>query len=125
MPSAQHVMLAVHCKRTEQLDVKAPILSYIRATYSDAEAEDAADDLAAVQAQRNELVTAQSSATGAPRKEALLKCALFVCGAARRRFRSLQRVLFWGRLGSKVAQRAAETAPTPGGAHSCHLAHTH
>lgn len=73
MPSAQHVMLAVHCKRTEQVDVKAPILAYIRSTYSDAEANEASDDLAAIQAQRNELVAAQSSATGAPKKEALVK----------------------------------------------------
>lgn len=66
-------MLAVHCKRTEQLDLKTPILSYIRSTYSDGEADEAVDDLAAIQGLRNDLVTAQSSATGAPRKEALVK----------------------------------------------------
>lgn len=73
MPSAQNVMLAVHCKRTDQLDVKAPILSYIRSTYSEAEASEAADDLAAVHAVRSELVTAQGSATGTPKRETLVK----------------------------------------------------
>jgi programmed cell death 6-interacting protein len=73
MPSALHIMLAVHCKRTDAVDLKPPILAYVRSTYSDAEAEEAADDLAAVQALRAELVAAQSSATGAPKREALLK----------------------------------------------------
>jgi len=73
MPSAQHVMLAVHCKKTDQIDIKAPILAYIRHTYSDREADEAVDDLAAVQGLRNDLVQAQSSATGTPRKESLIK----------------------------------------------------
>ncbi|GBF91561.1 hypothetical protein Rsub_04301 [Raphidocelis subcapitata] len=73
MPTAQHIMLAVHCKKTEQVDLKGPILSYIRSTYSGAEADGAADDLAAVQGLRNEMVTAQGSATGTPRKEQLVK----------------------------------------------------
>jgi programmed cell death 6-interacting protein len=73
MPSAQHVMLAAHCKKTEQVDVKTPVLTYIRNTYSSAEADEAADDLAAVQALRNELVTAQGSAAGPRREVPLVK----------------------------------------------------
>jgi hypothetical protein len=123
MPTAQHIMLAVHCKKTEQVrpgprcapsgkpfpfavdgppnpaaaakqpgipahpqsniqnepskhcqvDLKPPILSYIKSTYSDAEATAAADDLAAVAGLRAEMVTAQGSATGTPRKETLVK----------------------------------------------------
>jgi programmed cell death 6-interacting protein len=67
MVSALHVMLAVHCKKTEQLDLKGPVLSYIKGTYSNAEAEEATDDLVAIQALRNEMVTAQGSAAGAKR----------------------------------------------------------
>lgn len=64
MPSAQTVMLAIHCKRTENVELKAPILQYIREAYSDRDADDAADDLAAVQTLRNELVLAQSGSQG-------------------------------------------------------------
>lgn len=60
MPSAQHVLLAIHIKRTDNVELKNPILSYIRETYSDREAEDAVDDLAAIQAVRNEIVQAQT-----------------------------------------------------------------
>jgi programmed cell death 6-interacting protein len=72
MPSAQTVMLAIHCKRTENVELKAPILQYIREAYSDRDADDAADDLAAVQTLRNELVLAQSGAQGML-KESLAK----------------------------------------------------
>ncbi|KAI8477285.1 MAG: programmed cell death protein 6 interacting protein X [Monoraphidium minutum] len=72
MPAATTIMLAVHCKRTDSVDLKAPILSYIRSTYSDSEAEEAEDDLAGVQSLRAELVTAQGSAQGAQR-ETLIK----------------------------------------------------
>ncbi|KIY99284.1 pH-response regulator protein palA/RIM20 [Monoraphidium neglectum] len=72
MPSAHNIMLAVHCKRTDALDVKSPILTYVRNTYGDADAEDAADDLEAIQGLRAELVTAQGSSQGAKR-ETLIK----------------------------------------------------
>lgn len=72
MPSAQNIMLAVHCKRTDQLDIKGPILAYIRATYTESEAEEAADDLVAIQGLRNELVTAQGGSQGM-RKDILIK----------------------------------------------------
>jgi hypothetical protein len=74
MPSAHNIMLAVHCKRTDALDVKSPILTYVRNTYGDADAEDAADDLEAIQGLRAELVTAQGSSQGAKR-ETLIKWA--------------------------------------------------
>lgn len=67
MVSAQHVMLAAHCKKTDQVDLKAPVIAYIKNTYTNAEANDASDDLTAIQALRNEIVTAQSSAQGAKR----------------------------------------------------------
>lgn len=57
--SASRVLLAIHVKRTDQLELKGPILSYIRETYSDRDADDAVDDLAAIQGLRNEIVLAQ------------------------------------------------------------------
>eukprot|EP00882_Tetradesmus_deserticola_P005388 GHRQ01005670.1.p1 GENE.GHRQ01005670.1~~GHRQ01005670.1.p1 ORF type:complete len:245 (+),score=86.83 GHRQ01005670.1:112-846(+) len=60
MPSAQNVLLAIHIKRTDNVELKNPILSYIRETYSDREAEDAVDDLVAIQTLRNELVATQA-----------------------------------------------------------------
>jgi len=69
-------MLAVHCKKTEQLDLKSPILSYIRATYDDSEANDAEDDLAAIQGLRSEMVTAQSGSQGV-RRDTLIKWVLW------------------------------------------------
>ncbi|KAG2435427.1 hypothetical protein HYH02_011927 [Chlamydomonas schloesseri] len=53
-------MLAIHCKKTETVDIKTPLLTYIRATYSDREADDAADDLEKVQTLRAEVAQAQS-----------------------------------------------------------------
>jgi programmed cell death 6-interacting protein len=60
-------MLAVHCKRTENVDLKGPILGYIRETYSDREADEALDDLAVVQQLRNEIAVAQSGSPAALR----------------------------------------------------------
>eukprot|EP00879_Flechtneria_rotunda_P030148 GHRR01032733.1.p1 GENE.GHRR01032733.1~~GHRR01032733.1.p1 ORF type:complete len:101 (-),score=21.35 GHRR01032733.1:333-635(-) len=60
MPSAQHVMLAIHVKRTDNIELKNPILSYIREQYGDRDAEDCVDDLAAIQTLRNEIVTSQA-----------------------------------------------------------------
>jgi hypothetical protein len=115
MPTAQSIMLAAHCKRTDQvrargqraaaaavrraparragppaqqparpppvplpasapqLDIKGPISAYIKTTYSAAEAASMAEDLATLQGLRNDLVTAQGSATGNPRKDQLVK----------------------------------------------------
>lgn len=55
-PAPANMLLAVHCKKGDHLDLKDPIWSYICATYSDQQAHDAADDLAAVQQLRNDLV---------------------------------------------------------------------
>lgn len=62
MPTAQSVMLAIHCKKTDPADLKAPLLTYIRATYSDREADEAADDLDKVQQLRTEMALMQSGA---------------------------------------------------------------
>ncbi len=60
MPSAQTVMLAIHCKRTDTVELKNPILSYIRETYSDRDADDSIDDMAAIQAMRHDMVNTQN-----------------------------------------------------------------
>lgn len=62
MPTAQSVMLAIHCKKTDSTDLKTPLLAYIRATYSDREADEAADDLEKVQHLRSEMALMQSGA---------------------------------------------------------------
>lgn len=68
MPSAQHVLLAIVIKKTENVNLSDPVLTYIRQTYGDRDAEDAADDLAAVQKMRNDIVVAQSGAQAAQRE---------------------------------------------------------
>lgn len=50
------MLLAVHCKKTDSVDFKTPIWNYIAATYSEHQANDAADDLATVQQLRSEIV---------------------------------------------------------------------
>ncbi|KAK9909798.1 hypothetical protein WJX75_007558 [Coccomyxa subellipsoidea] len=50
------MLLAVHCKKTDSVDLKTPIWNYIAATYSEHQANDAADDLATVQQLRSEIV---------------------------------------------------------------------
>jgi hypothetical protein len=74
MPSAQNILLAIHVKRTDNVELKNPILSYIRETYSDREAEDAVDDLVAIQTLRNELVTSQAGSQ-LTAKDSYIKCA--------------------------------------------------
>ena len=51
-----NMLLAVHCKKGDQLDLRDPLLTFIRATYSDQQAQDATDDLAVVQQLRNDVV---------------------------------------------------------------------
>jgi hypothetical protein len=74
MPSASNILLAIHVKRTDNVELKNPILSYIRETYSDREAEDAVDDLVAIQTLRNELVTSQAGSQ-LTAKDSYIKCA--------------------------------------------------
>ena len=50
------MLLAVHCKKTDAVDLKTPIFSYIARTYTEQQANDAADDLATVQQLRTEIV---------------------------------------------------------------------
>lgn len=48
-------LLAVQCKKSEPADIKSPVYAYVAATYSEQQAKDAAEDLAAVQEERNEV----------------------------------------------------------------------
>lgn len=64
MPTAQSVMLAIHCKKTDPVDLKSPLISYIRSTYSDREADDAADDLELIQGLRSDVAQAQATQPG-------------------------------------------------------------
>jgi programmed cell death 6-interacting protein len=73
MPSAFGLMLATHCKRTEAVDLKGPLLAYIKSTYSDREAEDANDDLVALQQLRAEVSLASASATAPGMRDNLAK----------------------------------------------------
>lgn len=45
--------LAVHCKKSDQVDLKKPVWNYVASTYSQQQANDAMDDLAHVQQLRN------------------------------------------------------------------------
>lgn len=54
------VLLAIHVKRTDQVELKNPILQYVRENYGDRDAEDSVDDLASIQQLRNEIVSAQT-----------------------------------------------------------------
>jgi programmed cell death 6-interacting protein len=63
MKTAKSVMLALQCKHTEVVDVKGPLLSYIRATYSDKEADDAAEDLTMIQQLRTEATSVVTGGT--------------------------------------------------------------
>lgn len=69
---ANNMLLAVHCKKTDQVDLKGPICKYITATYGDHQAKDAGDDLAAVQQLRNDV----AGLTGAlpALRDTLAKC---------------------------------------------------
>ena len=66
------MLLAVHCKKTEAVDLKTPIWKYIAATYSEQQANDAADDLATVQQLRTEFVGLTGSL--AQLRETICKC---------------------------------------------------
>ncbi|KAG2490070.1 hypothetical protein HYH03_011535 [Edaphochlamys debaryana] len=83
MPTAQSVMLAIHCKKTETVDLKSPLLAYIRATYSDREADDAADDLERVQSLRAEVAQLQTG-TQPSARETLAKYYRYLCAVETR-----------------------------------------
>ncbi len=71
--TALSVQLGIHGKKTEPLDLKKPLLTYIRSTYSDREADDSADDCEMVNALRTE-IAGLSTAGNASAREALIKC---------------------------------------------------
>lgn len=73
MPTAQSVLLGVHCKRTENVDIKAPLHGYIKTTYSARQAEEGDDDLDTIQHLRKDIVMAQPGAQGASNRETLSK----------------------------------------------------
>ena len=66
MKDASTVMLALVSKKTEAVELKNPLMSYVRATYSDREAEEAADDLSSIQQLRQEMAGAVNAGAGNP-----------------------------------------------------------
>ena len=66
--------LAVHCKKSEQVDLKKPVWSYVANTYGQHQADDAADDLAHVQQLRNTVCGLTGSLSSL--RETLAKCVL-------------------------------------------------
>lgn len=73
MPSVYGIMLATHAKRTESVDLKTPLVQYVRNTYSDREAEEVSEDLAAVQQLRGEIALASANATTPGMRDSLNK----------------------------------------------------
>ncbi len=51
-----NIMLAVHCKKAEPLELRGPVQDYIAATYGDSAAQDAAEDLETIEGQRAQIV---------------------------------------------------------------------
>lgn len=64
--------LAVHCKKTDQLDLKKPVWSYVANTYSQQQADDAMDDLSHVQQLRTTICNLTGSLSSL--RETLAKC---------------------------------------------------
>ena len=51
-----NIMLAVHCKKAEPLELRGSVQEYIAATYGDSAAQDAAEDLETIEGQRAQIV---------------------------------------------------------------------
>ena len=51
-----NIMLAVHCKKADPLDIKGPVADYVAMTYGDSQAADAGEDLEGIQEQRAQIV---------------------------------------------------------------------
>lgn len=66
-------MLAVHAKKTDSVDLKTPLLGYIKSTYTGNEVEEASDDLATIQQLRTEVSLASASATQPGMRDSLAK----------------------------------------------------
>ncbi|KAL6757097.1 BRO1-like domain-containing protein [Haematococcus lacustris] len=73
MPTVFSKQLATHCKKTDNVDLKGPLASYVKATYTHSDAEDAADDLLSIQQLRNEIVLAHSNAGTPGLRDSLAK----------------------------------------------------
>lgn len=59
----KNVMLAVHCKASEALELVAPLRQYVALHYGDAQAADSEDDLDVVASLRREVVSQAGSLT--------------------------------------------------------------
>lgn len=57
-------LLAIQCKKADAVDLKTPVYSYIANTYSEQQARDAEEDLAAAQEERNEVSGLTGSLSG-------------------------------------------------------------
>ena len=55
------MLLAVHCKKSDPVDLRTPISQYIAITYSEQQAREAADDLASVNQLRNDVINLTGS----------------------------------------------------------------
>ncbi len=73
MPSVYGIMLATHAKKTEAVDVKGPLVQYVRNTYGDKQAEEISEDLTVVQQLRSEIATASANATTPSMRENCVK----------------------------------------------------
>ena len=67
------MLLAVHLKKTDAVDLKHPMLAYINATYSQGQANEAVDDLGAVQGMRSTVTSMTGSLPSL--QDTLVKCA--------------------------------------------------
>ncbi len=52
----KNVMLAVHCKQSDALDMEAPLHQYITSNYGEREAADANEDLVRVNLMRKDVI---------------------------------------------------------------------
>eukprot|EP00200_Dunaliella_tertiolecta_P017215 CAMPEP_0202411634 /NCGR_PEP_ID=MMETSP1128-20130828/22377_1 /ASSEMBLY_ACC=CAM_ASM_000463 /TAXON_ID=3047 /ORGANISM="Dunaliella tertiolecta, Strain CCMP1320" /LENGTH=780 /DNA_ID=CAMNT_0049017371 /DNA_START=116 /DNA_END=2454 /DNA_ORIENTATION=- len=73
MPSALSVLLAIHCKKTESVDLKTPIHKYIALTYSETEAREAEDDLETIQQLRSTIANASTNGMQPGMRDSLAK----------------------------------------------------
>ena len=71
-----NIMLAVHCKKAEPLELRGPVQEYIAATYGDSAAQDAAEDLETIEGQRAQIVGMGGSLPSL--RDLMAKCA--ACG---------------------------------------------
>ena len=73
-PSVFGIMLATHLKKGEPgLDIKGPLANYIKATYSEAEAREAEEDLGAIQQLRAEVLMASANASTPGMRDLLIR----------------------------------------------------